>query len=330
MSYVVAGDEIKANQINLIHSLHRPLNVRRTEQGIEVLAKYSVDHDIKFTIRKMSVNQTYQLGDMFLVDNKDITVSANFSDETTKLYEQYTDMISPWFELLAVNNIDGDNTGVGMYTGGWHGYDNKNSGTPTSKSESIVCYADDIVISSGERKYCRELKVVVTNLIQGGNTKKEDGTGRAILKEVVVYRFCGTSIYVEVSAEALEDLTISQYYFLQFQRAFGFEKQFVVVGDDTQTKRIEEYAVNVDGGMVPENKVNKMLFEGNNHCCELTIDTEYGEGNYRYNDGKRCWHHRDFGKAYCDIISRDSSDPLKITAGSILYFRGAYRFLERG
>lgn len=326
MAYANPGQDIKASQINLLHALNCPLYVQATKQGVDILTKYSESQDIKFTIRKMSVNQTYQLGDISSIENSEMTVSDDFSNETTKLYEQYTDMVAPWFELLAVNDIDGDNAGVGMYTGGWHGFDNKNSGTPTAKSDSIVCFADGIQLLENQQRYCRELKVIVTNLIQGGNTKKEDGSGRAILKEIVTYTFCGTSIHVEVAAEALEDLTISQYYFLQFQRVYGFEKRFLVVGDNTQKKWIDEYEIDIDGGSVPDNLVTRMIFEGEENVAEMEIDPLYGIGTLCLNDQKMCWHHRNFGKAYWNFIFKDSKKPFVMKQGELLHCRGAYHF----
>ncbi|ENZ7246188.1 hypothetical protein EJW94_RS11880 [Enterococcus hirae] len=304
------------------------LNVRVMDDTLEILSKYATNKDLKRTLKRMSANNTVQLGNFYLIKNTDETVGNDFGDDSDVLYSQYTDMLGPWGGLRAVNNIDGDQPGAGGYTGGWHAYDNANSGTPTARTASIEFYLDDIKVTGNQQRYCKKAKAVVINYIQGLNTKKSDGSGREILKETVYYEFTQDCINVTVEAEALEDITIEEYYFLQFQRTVLFREPFLVVGDPINSKRISEYDINIYGSNTPESQVTQMIFNGNDDVAELNYDPTYGIGKLYYNIGSPSWHYRSYGKAYFDLISRKKV-PLRLEKGEILHCRGGYKFYRK-
>lgn len=304
------------------------LNVKISRDNIEILSKYSTNKDLKRTLKKISANQTVQLGNFYLIKNSDETVGNDFGNDTDVLYSQYTDMVAPWGGLRAVNNVDGDQPGAGGYTGGWHAYDNANSGTPTARTAQLEFYGDDIKMAEEQQRYCKTFKAVVTNYIQALNTKKQDGSGREVLKETVTYLFTNSDIKISVQAEALEPITIEEYYFLQFQRTALFRESFLVVGDPVNSKRISEYDVNIYGSNTPELQVTQMIFNGTTDVVELSYDPTYGIGKLYYNVGNPSWHYRSYGKAYFDLISRKKA-PLRLEKGEILHCRGGYKFYRK-
>jgi len=304
------------------------LYVKTSSNGIEVLSKYTDTKDLKRTLSKLCANQTVQLGNFYLIDNLADTVGTDFGDDSDVLYSQYTDMVAPWGGLRAVNNINGDQPGAGGYTGGWHAYDNANTGSPTARTDSIEFYLDDIKVDVDEQRYCKKAKVVVTNYIQGLNTKKSDGSGREILKETVCYEFTHDRISVTVEAEALEDITIEEYYFLQFQRTTTFRESFVVIGDEENSKRITDYAIDIYGSNTPDSQVIKMIFDGTDDVFEMSYDPTYGIGRLPYNTDSQSWHYRTYGKGYFDLI-QSKTDPIDFEQGNIIHCRGEYKLYRK-
>ncbi|EME8160681.1 hypothetical protein MT881_002564 [Enterococcus faecium] len=304
------------------------LHVRISEDCVEILTKYSSDKDLKRTLKKISANQIVQLGNFYLVKNQEETVGNDFGDDADVLYEQYTDMVAPWGGLRAVNNIDGDQPGAGGYTGGWHAYDNANSGMPTAWTEQVEYYCDDIKVLGNQQRYCKKFRAVVTNFVQAINTKKKDGSGRAVLKEIIQYEFDHAGISVRVEAEMLEDVTIEEYYFLQFQRTDMFRDSFIVIGDENYSKRISDYDIDIYGSNMSESQVTKMIFDGINDVFEMSYDSTYGIGRLFYNVGKHSWHYRSYGKGYFDLI-QSKGNPIAFEKGSIIHCRGKYKLYHK-
>lgn len=323
-TYVSPGEEIKSEQINNLFKLTQPIKVSVSNDSIEVMTRYNQSYYMEFSITKLSANKTYQLGSIYLLPVDDLL-------NKKRVYEQYTDMVSPWYELRAINNIDGDKNGDGIYTGGWHGYDNANSGTPTARTQDIYIYADGAKLTLSEPYvgYCNELKVTVVNFIQGCNVLKKDGTGREILKETVVYTFSKLDIHVEVFAEALEDLTIKKYSFLQFQRAYNYEKRFLVIGDIPNQKWMTQYDLDVIGSLSKDNIVSTMFFEGTSHGSKVSVDTTYGIGSLQSNSPKTCWYHKSYGKAYFNLIDCQGDSLFSLQKGNIITARGCYSFYSK-
>ena len=131
-----------------------------------------------------------------------------------------TDWQGPYI-VSAVNNADGDAISEGTdYTGGNHAYaDDGASGTPTARTVGIHVYADGVEVLDGEELEWHDyVDVIWTNYVQAWNTKKADGTGREVIKEMPHWQFLPDG-RVETSnfITALEDVTVGMYYGLQMQ-----------------------------------------------------------------------------------------------------------------
>lgn len=129
-----------------------------------------------------------------------------------------TDIFPSPLIIYAVNNIDGDMDWNAHFTGGWHGYNNDTTGTPTARSVSIDLYCDGVLAPDGAYS-CDEVVIKSVNNVQANNTKKQDGSGREVLQEEMYYIFKNGRMYVSNIITALEEINLSRWYGMQI---YGF------------------------------------------------------------------------------------------------------------
>ena len=131
------------------------------------------------------------------------------------LHSSSSDWFGPW-KIKAKNNIDGDDPTGDSFTGGSHRYNNTTSGTtPTARLGSVNFYIDGSKVTTGSGS-ASFVKIVWTNYVQAMNTKKENGTGREVLKETITLTFDGVVWRAFNEIVPLEDLTLVLYYGYQF------------------------------------------------------------------------------------------------------------------
>lgn len=283
-----------------------------------ILGEYNNTHFIRFTIQSMSANETYQLGDIYLIDKQ--------TNQETIYYKQTTDLVQPWCRLGAINNIDGDKASSTdlIFTGGWHGYTNTNSGTPTSKTLEVT----SSTVLTSIYQTVTNLTITVVNHVQGYNTIKEDGSGRAILKEEVSYLFNENTISVKVKATPLEDVKLLRYYFLGFQKAWDIKNEMLVFGDPFNYTTLTSYDTPVYGGLSDDANTNYIRFTGDNKMVSLFFNT-----NYTYNTTRPTWFYREYGKAYFQVLASFNNSVgetyTNLTTSDVLEFSGGYRFEDK-
>ena len=160
--------------------------------------------------------------------------SNSFVSNGTEINAGATDWFAP-YKVQAVNNPTGDvPAGNDYFTGGNHRSNNTGSGggvTAVEDSLSIMFGGEtprinDVVYNTNE------VVVKWANLVQGNNTSKSDGTGRAILKESWTMKISENGIEVENDIEPLEDIVIKTYYGIQ---AYTPSANVIYVGGETRT-----------------------------------------------------------------------------------------------
>lgn len=157
----------------------------------------------------------------------------NFASNGTSINAATTDWFAPYY-VQAVNNADGDvPEGNAYFTGGNHRSNNTSSGGGiTAEEESIaflfggVTPLTDVVYNVGE------IDVKWTNAVQGNNTSKADGTGRAILEENWHMIITPEKIECENDIVPLEDIKLKTYYGLQM---YFPSSQVIFKGGATRT-----------------------------------------------------------------------------------------------
>lgn len=296
---------------------------RKFDDRLEILSKYNSTQDLELVFGRVSVNNTWQFLGALLLDNTGKSVNSDFNRKNESYINAYTDYVSPIYNLRAINNINGDQPDSWHYTGGWHGYDNANSGTATARTISCKAFVDGFELGN-EIVSGYETKLIITNLIQGTNTKKADGSGREILQEKITYTIVCGNVNIEAEYTALEDLTISGYSFLQFQLVDRFKSKFIAYDDDDHRKWIDDFSSDINGGDKTVSNTNCMQFIGEKDKCTMFYDPNFGIGRMQYNNSFK-WHYRNYEKAYFDLINAVDS-PITFKSGEVFACRGGYKF----
>lgn len=206
-----ASMKISVADVNLPYVVVSKLsfNPSTTSKKVSFISNVLTVENDNFIIR-MSKHGNNNLFDIYSVSDKQGNLIRQFS----------SDWQGPYI-VAAKHNIDGDAVGLGReYTGGNHAYGDRGlSGTPTAYTDSIKVFVDGIEITdTNVHEWTDKVEVRWSNYVQAWNTKKEDGTGRAVLKENPTWIFDNyNTIEVSNFIEALEDINIYLYYGIQMQ-----------------------------------------------------------------------------------------------------------------
>lgn len=227
-----------------------------------------------------------------------------------------TDWHAP-FQVKAVNNADGDNTSSGNFTGGNHNYTNSDSaGSPNARTTLLKFFVDGKEVSNGTG-YANHIKIVWTNLVQGYNTQRVDGTGREILQENHCLTFDGLTWISEVDLIPLEDIVMRLWYGLQFTGLDASLYPYIRYKGATN-RGLYHYDTLSDCG---DNTANAMIAFGDTHKLTLGIDREIDLGDSKYYDGTKRFFSTTYGKGYAFIIENQD-----MYADNIYSLKGYYKF----
>ena len=229
-----------------------------------------------------------------------------------------TDWHAP-FIVRAVNNADGDNINSGNFTGGNHEYTNTgNGGEPNARTTLLKFFADGREVSNSVG-YANNIKIVWTNLVQGYNTQKVDGTGREILQENHCLSFDGLTWTSEVDLIPLEDIFMRTWYGLQFT---GIDSSLYpnIRYKGATNRRLYHY--NDDSSSdCGDHTANEMIVFGDTHKLTLGIDSEIDLGDSKFYNGTKRFFSTSYGKGYAFIIEDQN-----MYAGNIYSLKGYYKF----
>ena len=203
------------------------------------------------------------------------------------------------------------------FTGGNHEYTNTGSGgTPTGRTEALKVLADNREISNGSGT-CNLLEIRWTNYVQATNTKKEDGTGREVLRENHILTFDGISWKTYVEIIPLESVTISTWYGLQGCGTNSIYNNIRYIGAENRAL--------CDGGSYSScGNVNatKVMCFGENHKMEIEVDPGFDLGDHRFSNGVPAIFAEKYGKVYFHIVNNKTLD-----ADCLYCLRGTYKFM---
>ena len=279
---------------------------------INVISKYGENKDICVTLKKKGTNNIFDFYQVKLISNSETSLSTD-TTLGTLLNTSTTDWHSP-FVIRADKNGDGDLPDSYQFTGGNHGYNGGDTGSPTGRTSSIELFVDGKKISNGVAYgYFIEIKWV--NYIQASNTKKSDGSGREVLKEMHNMCFNGYEWKSNVELEFLENCYVSTLY--------GFQAN-IKNSWDTKVRYVNAtnrgvYAGNVDSDS-GNKESNKIICIKDNNALSIELDNNYDIGdkrNYTSTKGLFC---SSYGKVYFNI-----ANDLNAKVGSY-YYRGIYKF----
>jgi len=268
-------------------------------------------------------NQNFDLSDIFVYDNKD-SLQFYSKNDSNRVFGHQTDNIQP-VRIKAINQIDGDfaNSASIYFTGGFHGYKNDTSpdALPTMYEVSKVVTADGKIILPGEKKQCRNIKIIVTNLLQASNTEKKDGISRYVMEEKTEVNFFNDTAFIKTEFIPMEDIQVYQVDGLGFFNDFN-NIQFI--GSKSKT------------GVYPPNIVNradrdvKTIRQFNDkYIFDVSIDHSYGIGNLMYNYYSYNAEIMDAHKSYFCLIEVPDTDSVAFLKKQSFSFKGEYVFKQK-
>lgn len=291
----------------------------------------------KYTHSKNSKKVTYKDGLLEITTNDFIMSMCKrgnnnlwdfwkiFKADGTLIWQYSSDLMGPYV-VQALENADGDDQRA-TYTGGNHAYDypNGTSGTPTAITNDIVIFADGKEVTDGDNiAWTNEISVTWTNDVQAWNTKKADGTGRAVLRENPTWTFKpdGT-IIVQNYIRALEDIKITLYYGLQAQAGWMNKGIFIPSASRSPVAMSrfidDDLGVSFEGAEMTGADTKLVLKIGYNPNIDLGTGAGMGEAN------KTLRLHANTSKLYTVMIS---TTDFTLDENEIATFEGYYKFIN--
>lgn len=292
------------------NKIQKSIGVKVTSDKVFASTKYSSDTDLCVVFGKHGANNLPDFWKVRTVGNENRFPLINDDDsQFTTLLSISTDWHSP-FVVKALNNIDGDKPSVNDYTGGNHNYNNtdRTGYTPTATCDSLRFFIDNQETTDFVG-YCNTLKIKWSNRVQATNTKKEDGSGRYVLRENHEIIFDGVRWQSTVEIIPLEEINIITYYGFQTS---GIQTVYPNVRFVGALNRGVYSSSSV--GESGDNIVNGIKIYGNNDSVELNLDTTFDLGNRRFYNGTKGAYNT-ANKAYFYLI-----DHLSPCAANNAYF----------
>ncbi len=181
--------------------------------------------------------------------------------------------------VSAESNEDGDDP-IAEFTGGWHGFNGNQSGSPTARHVSLQVWVDGKMVNDTFKGYTNDLVIETTSNIQGFNTKKKDGSGREIIQQKVKMKFNEGRADVHIKMVPLEKVRIHTYYGLQTALSQLYANSSICYeSGDSQEWKDTSSGPNDSGPKGKYPNVYRMTAK-NKHNDEVVVwlDTKYGLG----------------------------------------------------
>ena len=288
-----------------------------SETYIKVMFHYTDTLDMIILFKNCGQSSLLQLYNIYTCSREG--TFGDFTKTATIIKTSYSDWVGP-FKVLATNNIDGDSLDNITLTGGWNGYNGDQTGSKTATLESINAYVDNKELLNDSTLGGYEFKLIVKNLIQASNTKKSDGTGRNVLRETITYIIKGDGkIEVSNKIEALEDITIKEYYGIQVDNAGKYIDSIIYLNDIS--KKVDFTSYNSYG--IKNNPCRRYIGVGGTDYVTAYVEDEgLGRFNYVAENTATAWN-SNYKKSYFNLV-RDID--LVLTEGQGTYWKGGYIF----
>lgn len=264
--------------------------------------KYTNDTDCQVVFAIGGGNNLMDIRGVYMYENPNAPIVNELSSDNIWIYMN-GDNFAP-FQIRANSNIDGDNKEKDgsykiFFTGGNHQYNNTGTGsTSTAHCQNIKFFIDNYEVKHDKKGYANKLKLTWENLVQGYNTTKADGTGRAILKERHSVIFDGISFYCHTELIPLEDITCDRWYGYQLIHSDKYNKcQYV----DGTNREMYDRNANTKCG---DKKAKKLrIFNDSTEDCADVELSDFDIGNRDLFNGDNGIFNTDYGKAYFNVIN---------------------------
>lgn len=291
---------------------------------ITIAHKYNDRYDMWLVFDRYGANKLNGFYEWRLAANSGTDVNPDLERPSELLQGDVSDWIGPYIVKANANG----NGNWASFTGGNHAYDGGNTGSPTANTDHFRVWADDVELTDGRVTPSQKVKVEVVNLIQGYNTKEQDGTGRAILQETVTYEISGGQVQVHTEIKALEDVTFETYYGLQTVNG-GWNDTVRYYAGDREVGSGSAFMYSDSGTKAVNPDVDSFLLRsgdqgGYRHAMRVMLDRQYGLGVLQnLADDMPVIFTQDYGKTY--FLQIKGTTPT-LNNGETFSWQGSYHF----
>ncbi|WP_152669096.1 DUF4855 domain-containing protein [Paenibacillus sp. DMB20] len=294
---------------------------------ITIAHKYNDFVDLWFVFDRFGANKLVSFKEWRLAENTGTDANPDMERPYTLLQGDVSDWIGPY---IVRANADG-NGHPPSFTGGNHAYDGGNTGSATAVTESVQVWADGVELEEGKVVSSDEVKIRVVNLVQGYNTKLQDGTGRAVLKETVTYEISGGRVRVHNDIEALEDIIFETYYGLQtVNGAWNHTVRYYAGDREAASSPANVYSDSGTKTLNPD--IDSFLLSsddqgGFRHMLRVQLDRQYGLGTLQHlAEDMPVVFTQNYGKTYFLQIKGTAPELKK---GERFSWQGSYDFYSQ-
>ncbi|EOD2492436.1 hypothetical protein ACJJ2P_004262 [Escherichia coli] len=255
------------------------VTVNMPDEIVRVQYVYTPNEDRVIELSRVGLNKLFSFSKLYKIYSvQDAIYQSGKMNNLSTVQVFDTDIIGP-IMVSAENNENGDDP-IAAFTGGWHGFNRDQSGSPTARHISLQVWVDGKIVKDTFKGYANDLVIETTSNIQGFNTKKKDGSGREIIQQKVKMTFNEGRADVQIKMIPLEKVRIHTYYGLQtaLSQLYANSSIRYESGDSPEWKDTSK-GPNDSGSKGKYPNVYRMIAK-NKHNDEVVVwlDTKYGLG----------------------------------------------------
>lgn len=294
--------------------------LHKSGSRVSIGHKYDSWHDFWLVFDYYGSNKIYSFFEWRIASNRDKTIDGDSLYRSALLQGEGSDWIGP----IIVEALEFPSAPA-TFTGGNHAFDGGVNGSATSYTMNIDILMDGKHVKDDVSHSCSEVVIRVTNEVQAFNTKKEDGSGDAVLRETVIFIIrCGT-VKVQHEMIMLKEAKIYKYYGLQTVNSFWNKK--ILYGDPHSLGHAFPSFGNNDSGRKSDHpEVDRFLIKSQDGKHEVLawLDRDIGLGKLEWlSDELPVAFTMNYGKSYFNLIN--GTQPI-VRPGDVLHWSGGYIF----
>ncbi|TQR46630.1 DUF4855 domain-containing protein [Paenibacillus popilliae] len=311
--------------------LHDPLQggtqyVMKNGSNLKIAHKYNDGNDMWIVFDHAGANKLYGMKEWRLSPNVDKDADPDLTRPSIMLWPDISDWIGPY---IVGANDNGNGKGQD-FTGGNHNYDGGKSSSTTGRTVKYNVWVDGKQLQDGTAIAGTKVKIEVVNRIQGFNTKEQDGRGREILQETVMYEIEGGKVQVHTEIMPLEEITLYRYYGLQSVNG-AWNQEVRYYAGETEVGRSGSGVYSDSGTKAQHPDVDKYWLssgvqDGSQHQLLVTLNRNYGLGKLQYlADDQPIVFTQKYGKSYFLQVFNKS---VVLEQGEKVGWQGTYQFFS--
>lgn len=302
------------------------VTVNMPDEIVRVQYVYTPNEDRVIELSRVGLNKLFSFSKLYKIYSvQDAIYQSGKMNNLSTVQVFDTDIIGP-IMVSAENNENGDDP-IAAFTGGWHGFNRDQSGSPTARHISLQVWVDGKIVKDTFKGYANDLVIETTSNIQGFNTKKKDGSGREIIQQKVKMTFNEGRADVQIKMIPLEKVRIHTYYGLQtaLSQLYANSSIRYESGDSPEWKDTSS-GPNDSGPKGKYPNVKSMIVRNkNNDVIVAWLDTKNGLGE-RLNVSDT--YPAAFFVGYKSYFNLVNGIPLTISPGQTAEVSGGFAWLK--